>query len=316
MGATFLMSYPGPTWHIRGGENFRSQERAATNPQQAMREWLKLCNAISEAGGRILIMPPADATPPLTGMIYTANSGAMFKQGDHWTFVISKMSVAHRQGERAHIQKFLDEAGVPTAEAPHTWEGQADVTTLPGNRFLVSWGVRSLKESLEDVRARLPQGARVLDVQIKDPFFHGDTCLDAITNRGGDTVLLAHGGAMVNRSIPELRNFVGSYAEVLPVDADDALAYACNSLCVNGELLVPIGLSTGLRGSLIHRGFSIEELELGELFGKGGGGPRCLVNQLQGFVLSDESPNYTVLRDKLHHLADNYPESAPVEKLS
>jgi hypothetical protein len=58
MGATFLMSYPSPTWHIRGGENFRSRERAATNPRAAMREWLKLCDAIVAAGGRILVMPP------------------------------------------------------------------------------------------------------------------------------------------------------------------------------------------------------------------------------------------------------------------
>jgi N-dimethylarginine dimethylaminohydrolase len=313
MGATFLMSYPASDWQILGGENFRSKGKAATNPQAAMREWLRLCDKITDAGGRILVLPPTD--PALTGMIFTANLGALFKQGDHWSFLLSKMSVAHRQGEREHVRKFLERAGVPCAEAKHPWEGQADVITLPGNKFIVTWGVRSSKEALEEVRNLLPSGARVLDVKLKEPFFHGDTCLDAITNRGGDTVLLAHGGGMVSRTVPELRTFLGNYGEVLSIDEDDALAYACNSLSVNGTLLVPSGLSTGLRGSLIHRGFNVQELDFPELFGKGGGGPRCLVNQLTGFVLTEEAPSYATERQKLELLADRYPESV-AQKIS
>src|SRR5262249_9693771 len=157
---------------------------------------------------------------------------------------------------------YLTEAGVPVTEAQHTWEGQADISTLKGNRFLLSWGVRSVKESLAEVRAKLPMGARSFDIELRNPFFHGDTCLDAIANRGGDMTLLAHGGALVNHSLPDLRTFAGNYADVLAVDEDDALAYACNSLCVNGTLLVPKGLSSGLRGQLVRRGFTIEELEL------------------------------------------------------
>ena len=74
---------------------------------------------------------------------------------------------------------------------------------------------------------------------------------------------------------------------MLSIDEADCLGYAANSLCVNGTVLMPTGLSTGLRGNLVKRGFNLEELELGELFGKGGGGPRCLVNELRGFVLTD-----------------------------
>ncbi len=307
--ATFLMSYPGPSWQIRGGENFRSKEKSATNPRQAMREWLKLCDAITACGGRILVMPPPDVTPPLTGMVYTANSGALFKHLNEWQFVISKMSVAHRQTEHVQIQKYFAEAGVRTVEAAAVWEGQADVAVIPGNRILLSWGVRSVRDSVEEMRGWLQTGSRVLDVQLREPFFHGDTCLDALVNRGGDCVLLAHEGAMVNRTLPELRSFLGTHAEVVSVDADDALAYACNALCVNGTVLMPAGVSTGLRGVLIHRGFAVEELDLSELFGKGGGGPRCLVNQLAGFVISDDAPSFGVQRERLMHLADNYPEA-------
>ena len=190
MGATYLMSYPAAKWTIRGGENFRSKQKQATNPRAAMKEWLALCDAITRHGGRILVMPPPDVDPPLTGMMYTANAGALFKQGDAWTWMLSKMSVAHRQAEQAHIKAFWAEAGVPTVAAEHTWEGQADVATLPGNRFLITWGVRSVRESLDEVRKRLPTGARVLDIKLRDPWFHGDTCMDAMTTRGGDTALV------------------------------------------------------------------------------------------------------------------------------
>jgi arginine dihydrolase len=313
MGATFLMSYPGPSWQIRGGENFRSKDRAPTNPRAAMTEWLTLCDAITRAGGRILVMPPPDGKP-LTGLVYTANAGALFKNGDQWQFSLSKMSVAHRQAEHDHVRAFLREAGVPVADAQHTWEGQADIATLPGNRFILTWGVRSVKDSLAEVRAKLPMGARSVDVQLRDPYFHGDTCLDAVTNRAGHTTLLAFGGALVNHSLPDLRNFIGNYAEVLAVEEDDALAYACNSLSVNGQLLIPAGLSSGLRGQLVRRGFTCEELALPELFGKGGGGPRCLVNELRGFVLTDDAPSYAARREALHKLAETYPESVPAEK--
>jgi N-dimethylarginine dimethylaminohydrolase len=307
MGATFLMSYPTARWQIRGAENFRSRGRQATNPRAALKEWLLLCDAITRAGGRILVMPPAASEPPLTGMIYTANAGALWRSGEAWSFQVSKMSVAHRQAEAEHIRRFFGEAGVPTEVAGHVWEGQADVCTLPGSRFLLTWGVRSVRESLAEVRARLPPGARSLEIELREPYFHGDTCLNPLVNRAGDAVLLAYGGALVDHTVPDLRAFLKN-VEVLPVEESDALGYACNALCVNGTVLMPTGLSTGLRGHLARRGFILEELELGELFGKGGGGPRCMVNELRGFVVVPGAPDYVSQRDALHALAEGYPK--------
>jgi N-dimethylarginine dimethylaminohydrolase len=310
MGATFLMSYPPARWTIRGGANFRSKARAATHPRAAMHEWLALCDAITRHGGRILVMPAGDADPPLTGMVYTANAGAMFKVGDRWTWMLPNVAVEHRRDEKERIAAFWAEAGVATDDCPHAWEGQADIATLPGNRFILTWGVRSARESLDDVRRRLPPGARTLEVQLREPWFHGDTCLDAMQTPGRDTVLLAFAGALVDRTIAELRTFCTAEVEVIPIDEADCLGYAANSLCVNGAALTPSGLSTGLRGQLARRGFTIEELELPELFGKGGGGPRCLVNELRGFVLTEEAPDYVSQRDRLHQLAERYPESS------
>src|SRR5262249_10110240 len=96
---TFLMSHPGPDWQIRGAQNFRSVARSGTNPRRAMFEWLSLCDAITRAGGRILVMPPAAVVPPLTGMVYTANAGQLFHRPEEWSYLVSRMAVTHRQAE-------------------------------------------------------------------------------------------------------------------------------------------------------------------------------------------------------------------------
>ena len=78
---------------------------------------------------------------------------------------------------------------------------------------------------------------------------------------------------------------------------------------IGGSLRIgPAGLSSTLRGHLVRRGFQLEELELGELFGKGGGGPRCLVNEMRGLVLNEGAPSYEALRERLHALMESYPE--------
>ena len=159
MGATYLMSYPAAKWTIRGGEEFSEQAGAGDQSARGDARVADLVRRHHQHGGRILVMPPAEANPPLTGMMYTANAGALFKQGDSWTSMLSKMSVAHRQAEQASASEaFWGEASMPTVAAEHTWEGQADVATLPGNRFLLTWGVRSVKESLDEVKKRLPPG--------------------------------------------------------------------------------------------------------------------------------------------------------------
>jgi N-dimethylarginine dimethylaminohydrolase len=308
---TFLMSHPPERWRIRGGENFRSRvakgQNTRTDPRAAMKEWLALCDAIEKRGGRVVVLPPADADPPLTGMMYTANAGALFG-ADGW--LVSRMSVAHRTAESAHIRAFLPSVGFTVEEAPYVWEGQADVTTLPGARWLLTWGVRSVRESVDEVRKRLPAGARTLEIKLRDPWFHGDTCLNPLTTRAGKTVLLAHEAAMVDHTLDDLRRFCDGEAEVLAVSEADALGYACNALGVEGTVLLPRGLSTTLLDELRARGFDLEELELGELFGKGGGGPRCLVNELRGVRDLTGSPAlYRTQRDRLYQLADRYPTS-------
>jgi len=301
------MSYPGPSWRIRGASNFRSQGRPSTNPRRAGAEWLALADAIAAAGGRVLVMPPPALEPPLTGLIYTANAGTLLGN----TFLVSSMWASHRVAEREPVEAFARKLGLATERAQATWEGQAEVCTLPGNRYILSYGVRSVHDSVAEVRSRLPAGARTLEVKLRDPFFHGDTCLDAFDTPRGP-VLLACAAALVDRSLDELKSFA-SGVEVIPVDEADALGYACNALAVGGRFLAPHGLSEGLLRQLADRGLSVVDLELGELFGKGGGGPRCLVNALGTPALgaAADAHRLDAQHAQIAERMGGYPEQAP-----
>lgn len=301
---TYLMSYPTPRWRIRGGNNFRSELRAATNPRSALGEWLALADAITDAGGWVMVLPPPDDGDH-TGMIYTANAGQLFAGR---RFVVSRMQSRHRADEAPAIAAFARKLRLTVEQTTATWEGQAEICALPGNRFILSFGVRSDEASVDEIRRFLPAGAEVLTVRLRQPFFHGDTCLAALDTPKGGPVLLACPEALVDRSLYDLQQFARD-VEVLPVDEADARAYACNALAVGERWLHPRGISTVLTSRLARRGLVPVELELAELFGKGGGGPRCLVNVL-GTLPLPESLCLATQRRFLAEIKALYPQAA------
>lgn len=276
----YLLSYPPASWHIRGGVNYRSLDRRPTSPRRAFEEWRALADAIEELGGVVAVMPPPAVEPPLTGLIYAANHGAWFPA--HRTFLVASMFVAHRQAEPEHVARFAAESlGLAVARSPATWEGQADVATLADERFILTYGVRTVAAASEPVTALLPPGADVLRVELRDPFFHGDTCISAL-RRGAGGLLLAFEGALVGTSLGALEKLAGPDYELVPVSEADALAYACNGLGVGDTVLMPEGVSDALCARVERSGFRVRPMSFAELFGKGGGGPRCLVNELRG----------------------------------
>ena len=62
---------------------------------------------------------------------------------------------------------------------------------------------------------------------------------------------------------------------------------------------------------LEDRGIKVEVLAFDELFGKGGGGPRCLVNVLRGLdpATLPSDVMFGHQREAILELAESYPES-------
>ncbi len=226
----YLMSPPPRGWQIRGGTNYKSKGRPTVNPRKALTEWLQLADASESAGGRVGVVEPSEE-PLLTGMMYTANAGWLRTAGPDPLFRLANVSVAHRQAERPVIELALVAAGFRTEQSRSVWEGQADMCHLP-DRLILSYGVRSAGESIEEVEEALPTGALFHAVRLREPYFHGDTCMDPLAAPRGPTWLAFPGAFASAEEYDAAKVFAGAAAEVIEISEADALAYACNSLAV------------------------------------------------------------------------------------
>jgi N-dimethylarginine dimethylaminohydrolase len=303
------MSPPPPTWRIRGGANYKSVSRAKVSPRRALGEWLALADAVEESGAVVSIVPPpADVPVPLTGLMYTANAGWL-RTPSH--FRVARLTVAHRQGERSYLASELAQLfGWEIEESRSLWEGQADMCRLSAATVILSYGVRSTPESVDEVTALLPDGQQAVAVRLREPFFHGDTCMNVL--RGKIPVFMVHPLAFDSpQEYARARGAASKEAEILEISEADALAYACNSLSLGDQLLIPVGLSEGLRSKLQEYGYRLVELDFTELFGKGGGGPRCLVNDLGPLSQPPMASRYADLKTDLRAGLETYPLEQP-----
>ena len=308
MGATFVMSYPAADWHVTAGQNRRSAlaKATASSPRDALREWMSVADAILRAGGRIIVLdPPKDAGP---GLVYAADWGALVRRNDKALF-IAATGVGHRATDDAPVAALFAEAEVEVAPVPMAWGGRGDLLQAGPGRYLYIAGARTASGAAQYIAKQLGGVARFIDARVAAPFEFGDEVAAMLTNRAGDGVMLVHEAGLTGRTLPEIRAAYNKL-EVISVDADDADAGACTALDVNGTVLLPLGLSTALRGHLVRRGFQTVELDLPQLFGRGGGGPRALVNELIGFVMGTGAPDYTRARDRIAALVDTYADTA------
>jgi N-dimethylarginine dimethylaminohydrolase len=301
----FLMSPPPPGWRITGGANYKSNARPAVNPRKAMQEWLALADAVLASGAEVCVLPPPAPPALLSGLMYTANAGWLVTAD---RFEVANLSVGHRKAEQVYLREVLPGLlGLSVEVSTAVWEGQADMCTLGPSSVILSYGVRSVVESAAEVEGLLPPGALTQAARLREPFFHGDTCMDLVETPSGSAWLVFPGAFAAEEEYLDARAFAEREAEVLEISQGDALAYACNSLSLGRSLLVPEGLSAELTGRLVARGVEPRPLDFGELFGKGGGGPRCLVNELRGLERPPPGTSYREKRGELLDAVAGYP---------
>lgn len=283
--ATLILSYPAAV---------------ASNPtsHKALQDWLLLCDHLTRAGARILVLDPP---PDGADLRFTSQIGALFqtpRNGNGPVFLLGQ----HAASE--HLLGFFERAGLPVVKAAGPWAGQADLIALARNRFILTRTAATDRAVLDQVRDLLPPGARVLELELEEGWPHGNACLSHVVTQGGDHILLCYSGALRGAGPDSLSQFTHGEVDVLPLQYDDALAMGATALAVRGTLFLPSDLSTGLRGVLVRRGFHLVELDLPHLLGDPADrrGLRALVNELPGLVLSDTAPSYGLRREELHRL--------------
>ncbi len=285
----FLMSPPRADWGLRGRANFKSRQAGEADAKAAYEEWAALADAIVAAGGEVVVMPPGGSE--LTGMIYTAEAGEYFRDpaGDHH-FLLPRMAAAHRRAEAPHIASFVrDTLGFQTHEVRATWEAQGDAIRGPHPDVVIhTYGegpdARTTDEAYEEVASFL--SPRHLQVQFRaDPWFHGNTFLQFF-RRDGEAVMLVCPEALMPGEYDRLKAFVEGVA-LVELTREESEGYDTNALQVGTTVIAPRSFSEKARAAVQDLGLTVETLDLGELFSKGGGAPVCLTNRLWGLDVAE-----------------------------
>ena len=272
----FFMSPPPTNWQVRGRKTEKKVDSEA-----AYEEWQSLWKAITRAGGIVHVLQPQKYTSEfLTGLPYAANWGQYFRGKN--LFLISRMSAPHRQKESKVIRVFLHnyDPGLEIAQSKSVWEGQADICTLPDYYFLLTFGSRSEHKSVTEIAGYQDEMLSMSAFMLNEPFLHGNTCINLIATPSGPILLVRKEAFPSEFVLKTLEAASRKRFSVIEVNEQDALAYACNALPVNNTLIYLKGLSDALLKILERRGLRLVEIEMPNLCGAGGGGPRCLVNRL------------------------------------
>lgn len=244
--------------------------------------------------------------------VYSANIGAPFLAPGSASgplFLRARDEQGAVELDRDPVCAALKRAGLTVQVAQHRWHGQAEIISLPRNRFILTYGPHSAPESCEEIKRLLPMGAHALCVEMATGT--GMSGIAHFAAKSTASLLLVDRASLKSHTPEDIVKFVTqagtlSGTEVHILGREDVAAHATQSLCVRGTVHIPAGTSTQLRGHMARLGFQSLVVDVSALFGPGGGGPRALCNEWTGFVLSDDSPSYATHRAELFGRMDLY----------
>lgn len=282
------MSPPRRDWRLRGRANPFSQHAGdVPSGADAVRDWLRVADAIEENGGDVVVMPAAEDAA-LTGLPYTAEAGVMGRDAHGPIFVVAHLTPAHRKDEQEVVDRCLRGFGMRTQCVTARFEGQGDVLRIDDERVVCTFGegpyARTQAAAFAEVGALLPARRHLLRFRA-DPWFHGNTFLGAFSSSQGVMVLVCEDAIAPDDRAP-LREFLEG-VRVEPISKEESIAYATNSLQVGDTALVPAQTPARIRALFASHGLRVHELALPALFSAGGGAAVCLTNRLDGVRIDD-----------------------------
>ncbi|MBW3598176.1 MAG: amidinotransferase [Planctomycetes bacterium] len=232
----------------------------------AVRQWNGLFAALSDAGAKISLLTPVRGLPDL---VFTANAGMIFRR----TAVLSRFRFEQRQGEEAHDARWFSDHGFEIVPPPPEtfFEGAGDALFC-GEDLFAGYRMRSDARGHQEIGRRL--GVRVIPLELVDAYYyHLDTCFCPLAPGAAmyfPPAFDEYGRTALRELIPEL----------IPVEAEEAEAFACNAVLVGRTVVTNTGCPR-LHAALAERGYQPIETPLSE-FVKAGGSAKCLTLRLDG----------------------------------
>ena len=234
--------------------------------QLAQKQWSALADTYRDLGVEVETINPV---PGLPDMVFTANAGLVSGK----KAVLASFKYPERQPETVYFKEWFKENNFESIELEEGeyFEGQGEALWF-GDTLIAGWGFRATIEAHKRLQETIAPNS--LSVKLTDPrFYHLDTCFLPIN----ETTAAYYAAAFDFSSKKELQTLIPNLIEV---SAQEAEAFACNSVVIGKKILMPRG-SIELPKKLGRLGFDILALETNE-FKKSGGGIRCLTLTLEG----------------------------------
>lgn len=232
----------------------------------AAEQWAMLYETLTQKVGlHIELIDQAKNAPD---MVFTANAGLLLPDR---RVVLSRFRHPERQVEEAPFERWFIDQGyqVVKIDPDCHFEGEGDCFHM-GDFYIAGYRKRSDICS-HRILSELT-GKNVISVELMDDrWYHLDTCFLPLTNR-----LVAF--------YPEAfdtygRRVIQEHFKAIPVAQDEALRFACNSVVVGKQVVLPANCPT-LRFQLEEEGFCTHEVPMSE-FLKSGGACKCLTLYLR-----------------------------------
>lgn len=235
-----------------------AQQQGLVDRGLAYTQWQRLHDAIAVVA-QVSVMPGVDQLPDL---VFTANAGLVC----NGIAVLSRFAKPERQPEEQYFDAWFADNDYPVVQPVNDYEGEGDHLVDAYGRHWVGTGFRSSAAAVPELEDFL--ATKITALELVDPrWYHLDTCFCPLP--AGE--LLWYPPAFSQASQDTIR---ASFTVRVEVTEADALAFCCNSVCIDRNIFMPESdYANSQVGSL---GYTVETFNLSE-FLRAGGAAKCLV---------------------------------------
>lgn len=232
-------------------------QQGRVNRVVANNQWARLCNEIARVADVKLI----NEVENLPDLVFTANAGIVHNN----IAIVSRFRNPERQPEEYYFTNWFIQNGYLTINIDNYYEGAGDHLTDHLGRHWLGTGFRTDPLAAVELTKILDIPIRTLEL-VDGRWYHLDTCFCPLS--GGE--LLWYPPAF---SLTSQRTIRSEFINHIEVSFEDALSFACNTVCIDDDIYIPNNGDTSRKLSAL--GYRVHEFELSE-FMRAGGAARCL----------------------------------------
>ena len=215
------------------------EDKRRPDIRRALTQFFQVYRYMASEGLVYLLPTPKEAQ--LQDQVFVANLGVSLEHpGFSDTVVVSNFTSAPRRGESEVGIPFFRSMGYKVFEAPHKFEGDAELKHLHDNVYVGGYGIRSERAVYDWMEENFKM--EVVKVRMQDEYlYHLDCLIFPVTKE--KTIVCTE---LLDRSdVAELEK----QTEIIDVSADDAYSGICNSVRVANTVLNASHIHELSRGS-------------------------------------------------------------------